>query len=254
MSAKDDQKIPVIEIFGPTIQGEGMVIGRRTYFIRFGGCDYKCTKCDSMHAVDSASIQALATYLTQEEIYDKLVEFVGHFTPGDMLTFSGGNPALWELGDLVDSLHSAGVLVAIETQGTYYKPWINSCDIVTISPKGPGMGEKFKLKDFEVYIDALRHHPGLNIKVVVFSAQDIQFAIDIQEVLNDKRVAPPFFLSAGNSLPPGLDGEVTTSSLRDSILNEARIVAEEILSEPKCSRMIFLPQWHVLLWGNRQGV
>ncbi|PGN49203.1 7-carboxy-7-deazaguanine synthase QueE, partial [Bacillus cereus] len=27
-------KIPVLEIFGPTIQGEGMVIGQKTMFIR----------------------------------------------------------------------------------------------------------------------------------------------------------------------------------------------------------------------------
>ena len=27
-------KIPVLEIFGPTIQGEGRVIGRKTMFVR----------------------------------------------------------------------------------------------------------------------------------------------------------------------------------------------------------------------------
>ena len=33
-------KIPVLEIFGPTIQGEGMVVGQKTMFIRTAGCDY----------------------------------------------------------------------------------------------------------------------------------------------------------------------------------------------------------------------
>ena len=33
-------KIPVIEIFGPTIQGEGMVVGQKTMFVRTAGCDY----------------------------------------------------------------------------------------------------------------------------------------------------------------------------------------------------------------------
>jgi 7-carboxy-7-deazaguanine synthase len=27
-------KIPVLEVFGPTIQGEGRVIGRKTMFVR----------------------------------------------------------------------------------------------------------------------------------------------------------------------------------------------------------------------------
>ncbi|PFV11560.1 7-carboxy-7-deazaguanine synthase QueE, partial [Bacillus cereus] len=40
-------KIPVLEIFGPTIQGEGMVIGQKTMFIRTAGCDYSCSWCDS---------------------------------------------------------------------------------------------------------------------------------------------------------------------------------------------------------------
>ena len=31
-------KIPVLEIFGPTIQGEGRVIGRKTMFVRTAGC------------------------------------------------------------------------------------------------------------------------------------------------------------------------------------------------------------------------
>lgn len=40
-------KIPVLEIFGPTIQGEGAVIGRKTMFIRTAGCDFNCAWCDS---------------------------------------------------------------------------------------------------------------------------------------------------------------------------------------------------------------
>ena len=35
-------KVPVMEIFGPTIQGEGMVIGQKTMFVRTAGCDYSC--------------------------------------------------------------------------------------------------------------------------------------------------------------------------------------------------------------------
>ena len=44
----------VVEIFGPTIQGEGALIGEPTVFVRTGGCDYRCSWCDSLHAVDSA--------------------------------------------------------------------------------------------------------------------------------------------------------------------------------------------------------
>ncbi|TIT89813.1 MAG: 7-carboxy-7-deazaguanine synthase QueE, partial [Mesorhizobium sp.] len=35
--------IRVSEIFGPTVQGEGVLIGLPTVFIRTGGCDYRCS-------------------------------------------------------------------------------------------------------------------------------------------------------------------------------------------------------------------
>ena len=33
--------IRISEIFGPTIQGEGALIGRPTVFVRTGGCDFR---------------------------------------------------------------------------------------------------------------------------------------------------------------------------------------------------------------------
>ena len=41
-------KIPFLEVFGPTIQGEGMVIGKKTMFVRTYGCDYGCVWCDQL--------------------------------------------------------------------------------------------------------------------------------------------------------------------------------------------------------------
>ena len=37
------EKIRISEIFGPTIQGQGMLIGQPTVFVRNGGCDYRCS-------------------------------------------------------------------------------------------------------------------------------------------------------------------------------------------------------------------
>ncbi|RWD90497.1 MAG: 7-carboxy-7-deazaguanine synthase QueE, partial [Mesorhizobium sp.] len=43
--------IRISEIFGPTVQGEGPLIGRPTVFVRTGGCDYRCRWCDTLYAV-----------------------------------------------------------------------------------------------------------------------------------------------------------------------------------------------------------
>ena len=37
------ETITVSELFGPTIQGEGAVLGKPTVFVRTGGCDYRCS-------------------------------------------------------------------------------------------------------------------------------------------------------------------------------------------------------------------
>jgi 7-carboxy-7-deazaguanine synthase len=42
------QTAPLVEIFS-AIQGEGLNVGTRQIFIRFGGCDLRCTFCDSAH-------------------------------------------------------------------------------------------------------------------------------------------------------------------------------------------------------------
>src|SRR5262249_28890125 len=45
------EDIRISEIFGPTIQGEGPLIGRPTVFVRTAGCDYRCRWCDTLYAV-----------------------------------------------------------------------------------------------------------------------------------------------------------------------------------------------------------
>ena len=59
-AAVEVETFPVIEIFGPTIQGEGAEAGLPTHFVRLGGCDYRCSWCDTMYAVDPATVRANA--------------------------------------------------------------------------------------------------------------------------------------------------------------------------------------------------
>lgn len=62
--------IPVLEIFGPTIQGEGMVIGQKTMFVRTAGCDYSCSWCDSAFTWDGSAKDI--RWMTAEEIFAEL--------------------------------------------------------------------------------------------------------------------------------------------------------------------------------------
>lgn len=80
-------KIPVMEVFGPTIQGEGMVMGLKTMFVRTAGCDYSCSWCDSSFTWDGSG---KSTSKQPIEIIEELKEIGGnHF---HMSQFQVGTP------------------------------------------------------------------------------------------------------------------------------------------------------------------
>ena len=106
--------LPVVEVFGPTIQGEGELAGVPTAFVRFGGCDYRCSWCDSLFAVLPEDVRR-APRMTPAEVAAALAALEG--SP-EWVTLSGGNPALLELGELVALLHASGRRVTVETQGS----------------------------------------------------------------------------------------------------------------------------------------
>jgi len=270
---KGAKKLPVVEIFGPTIQGEGAVAGVRTTFIRFGLCDYKCTMCDSMHAVDPKLVRHNAEWMTPEQIFDRLMVVQMHpdspmVTNAEWVTFSGGNPCIHDLGILVGLIkgQSSPVLrIAVETQGTFLPDWLHSCDAVCVSPKGPGMGEQFEEKRFLKFLAAFRHHKNFYVKVVIFNMQDIEFARSINDMMRAFDMEDKMFLSLGNPYPPteeGLrnlerdcDNEIASwDFLRLSLLRNYQILCEDILLIPDLRNVKFLPQLHVLVWGNKQGV
>src|SRR3954468_13869427 len=95
------KKLPLVEMFGPTIQGEGVVIGQQTYFMRFGLCDYKCTMCDSMNAVNPMLVKQNAQYITQPEIVAQFMESTYKEGSSKWVTLSGGNPCIHDLSIVV---------------------------------------------------------------------------------------------------------------------------------------------------------
>lgn len=254
-TVKHEKRLPVVEVFGPTIQGEGLVAGQRTVFIRFGLCDYKCKMCDSMHAVDPRQVKENATWMTELELADKVLKLLLE-TNCRNVTYSGGNPCIHDLTNLTKALHSAGVRIALETQGTKLPDWAYLIDWITVSPKGPGMGEQFELKKFEAWVDGFAMDPHFCIKIVIFSAQDLEFASSVAEMRFVKQIMDEdrFYLSLGNPYPPGLEAEESEGLiLQGQLIDNLDHVLEDMKGYPALARARFLPQVHVLLWGNMRG-
>jgi 7-carboxy-7-deazaguanine synthase len=268
------KKLPIVEVFGPTVQGEGAIIGCRTTFIRFGLCDYKCGMCDSMHAVDPKLVRHNAKWMTPEEIVEELFKVQMHpdspmVLNAEWVTFSGGNPCIHDLSHLIELIKayndSPQVKIAVETQGTVLPNWLHMCDTICVSPKGPGMIEQFEQNKFEAFLKAFIHHSGFYVKVVVFSAQDLEFARHINDLMRTYKIRDKMFLSLGNPYPPtdeGLknlerdagDDIASWDFLRLSLMRSYQILCEDLFLIPDLRDVRFLPQLHVLVWGNKQGV
>lgn len=251
---KLQKKIPLVEVFGPTIQGEGAVIGQQTYFMRFGLCDYKCKMCDSMHAVDPLQVRENARFLTQEEICDEFVKTVWRPNSSKWISLSGGNPCIHDLSFLVSVLNRAGFRFSVETQGTLAPSWLSMCEVITVSPKGPGMGENCDINVLDKFLNyVMSAHPtAVNIKVVVFDQRDLEFAKMLYERYGQTGI--PFYLSLGNPYPPGLheNGPSFTNHI-GALIGGYRQLWEDIQTDAILSKMKFLPQWHVFVWGNEKG-
>lgn len=244
-----NKKIPLVEAFGPTIQGEGVMIGIQTYFARFGLCDYRCKMCDSLHAVEPRLVKANARWLTQQDIY-KEIESIRKPNSTDWITFSGGNPCIHDLSELVLELKSHDWLIAVETQGTEAPEWLQETDVITVSPKGPGMGETTDFEVLDKFVDRF-FSCNVNMKIVVFDQRDLEFAKLVFERYESAQME--FTLSLGNMHPPGMDEGIDWSKHNAQLIGTYKMLFEDIKCDPTLSQMRFLPQWHHLVWGNEKG-
>lgn len=103
-----------------SLQGEGFHTGTPAVFVRFSGCNLKCSFCDTQHED--------GRMMSDDEIIAEVCKY-----PCRMVILTGGEPGLWIDGKLTAALHAAGKYVAIETNGTCILP--EDIDWVTCSPK-----------------------------------------------------------------------------------------------------------------------
>ena len=235
-------KIPVLEIFGPTIQGEGRVIGRKTMFVRTAGCDYRCSWCDSAFTWDGSAKEDIKL-MTAEEIYNQLKKIGGDRF--DHVTISGGNTALIKgIQDLVDLFEEKQIYTALETQGSKFQPWMRQINDLTISPKPPSSNMKPNIDILDSVIEQCIEST-LNLKVVIFDDDDYEFA----KMIHHRYPNIPFYLQVGN---PYLDDDVDNHT--EKLLSRYEALVDRVMASNDMNQVYVLPQLHTLLWSNKKGV
>lgn len=232
------------EIFGPTIQGEGAVIGAPTVFVRAGGCDYRCSWCDSLHAVDNAYRHTWAK-MTTEEVWAE-VEMLSGGVPLTV-SLSGGNPAIQDFGPLIALGKSKGYAFALETQGTVSRDWFADLAPLILSPKPPSSGEETDWDKFDACVKAAGDAETV-LKIVVFDEADYAWAKDTAA----RYPHLPLYIQPGNHTPPPPDAEDAEIDM-NGIMDRYEWLIDKTLADRWFAPKI-LPQLHVLIWGNKRGV
>jgi organic radical activating enzyme len=144
--------LPLMEDFY-TIQGEGYYQGHAAYFIRLAGCDVGCVWCDVKESWD-----ATAHPLVQVNAICSKAKASG----AEIVVITGGEPVMYDLSYLTQTMKKAGLRTHIETSGVY--PLSGTWDWVCFSPK------KFKAPDPSIFEHANE------LKIVVYNKSDFAWA------------------------------------------------------------------------------
>lgn len=239
--------IPVAEIFGPTIQGEGPHVGMKTLFVRVAGCDFKCAWCDSKFAwkIDG-SVKRYGTKELADILVKKCID-----TNCKNVVLTGGNPCLYNFGDVIEELHNHNITVDVETQGSKLPDWLWESDLLVISPKAPSSKQPDVYESVNNYIKSTRpFNNQIAIKIPVFNDEDFEFAEKYYSLVDYHRrngINIDLYLSVGNT-DTSEAGDISFRVLKDY----ERLIDKVLAS--KMDRVFVLPQVHTLVWGNKQGV
>ena len=145
------EMLPLMEEFY-TIQGEGFHSGKAAYFIRIGGCDVGCHWCDVKESWNADLHPPTKT--------DTIVENVKKYAKTVVVT--GGEPLMWNLDYITNTLQNNNIKTHIETSGAYTLS--GKWDWICLSPK------KTKLPLETIYQKANE------LKIIIVNKNDLKFA------------------------------------------------------------------------------
>ena len=240
------ERVRISEIFGPTIQGEGPLIGRPTVFVRTAGCDYRCAWCDTLYAV-LPEYRDEWTLMSPPKIMARVNELAGDSSV--LISLSGGNPALQLLAAVIALGRRHSHSFALETQGSVSQAWFAELDWLILSPKPPSSGMTTDWNALEACLEAAQGKPRCVLKIVVFDDADYSYA----QTAAARHPTLPVYLQVGNPAPLAAKGATADEPDVEDLMHRLRWLAGKVIADHWFAAAV-LPQLHVLAWGNKRGV
>ena len=217
-----------------SIQGEGILAGVPSHFIRTSGCNLRCRWCDTPYA----SWEPEGERRSVEDLVDGAVASgMGH------VVVTGGEPLIQrEIAALTECLKDAELHTTIETAGTVDPPF--HCDLLSLSPKTANSDPSGRYYDrhrrvrldYGPTVRLLERFPEYQIKFVVDGPDDLP---EVQDVLAQLGASDPGRVLL---MPQG--------QTADEVAGRATAVAD------LCRQYGFryTPRLHLDLYGGGRGV
>jgi 7-carboxy-7-deazaguanine synthase len=229
----------ISEIFH-SIQGEGLLLGVPSVFVRTSGCNLRCRWCDTPYA----SWNPEGKEMDLPEIMERVRSYD---CPHVVLT--GGEPMVASgIEALAATLRTEGIHITIETAGTIAPGGI-ACDLASLSPKLANSTPDLEMagawrerhESTRLQPDVIRQwleRGSSQLKFVVTRVEDLP---EIEELLNEVGAIPGFARDRVLLMPEGTDVE----TLRE----RGPLVAELCLEHG----FRFAPRIQIELFGNTRG-
>jgi 7-carboxy-7-deazaguanine synthase len=221
----------VAETFA-SIQGEGILAGVPSFFIRTSGCNLRCAWCDTPYTSWKAegnrrAVRDLLAVATAAGVRHVVV--------------TGGEPLLQrELGELTRGLAANGHHITVETAGTLAPEF--DCHLLSVSPKTSNSDPEGRFRERHRALRSrigplqrlLSRHPEHQLKFVVRGKDDVG---EIETLVEGLGVARERVL----------------------LMPEGRSAAEVAARAAAVARLClehgfrYTPRLHLELFGNRRG-
>jgi 7-carboxy-7-deazaguanine synthase len=241
MAPTPEPTLRVVERF-VSLQGEGLLAGMPSSFVRVSGCNLRCEWCDTAASSWSPTGERIAV--------DELVAWCARGPRHVVLT--GGEPLLFrEAVELACRLGAAGHHVTVETAGTVWQDDLHA-DLVSLSPKlahatPRRLGAVWARRhdDRRTRPDIVRALMALpwQLKFVVRTDDDAALSVDLEEIealLDLYRIAP---------------AERERVLLMPQCIDPDRLAAAYAALVPVCRATGFRlgPRLHIAIFGHRPG-
>ncbi len=225
----------IAEIFY-SVQGEGILVGVPSAFIRTSGCNLRCSWCDTPYT----SWQPTGRDRTLSQILDEVKKY-----RATHVVITGGEPLIADgIEDLAKALVAQAYHLTIETAATVFRPL--PCSLISMSPKlsnstpwEKAQGQYAPLHEERrlnfAAIQAYMASYDYQLKFVVDREQDFEEIHAIIEKLMD------------------VDPERIVVMAQGTTREELQEKAHWIVDRCKTHGFRYTPRLHIDLYGNQRS-